>query len=1258
MSSAFGGAHVEIDITEAEDKAMPQLNAGNAWQYDWAQFMVWRRWLLVTALLTSCIILAISAVHLKTSYEKLMDVLQRCDDGSDPTIYSPSDGKFVARDAVLDDLLQPLDIAGKTSRFVCAPPANGVTGYSFGQEMNCSTEVNQPDVLPDSGNMFGECKWFPFAPWMKDLPTPMHQTLSNSTVSQAFGFGNMNFMSKASGAGCGAGNKQYAQAQTCICSTNLEVFDSFSFLNFAAANLGDALNDDDPAKLRSILRFADPMYCQAPSFAHSNVCGDRGACTTQTPTGVNLHKKRCAVTLSNGIRQEGIVSKFAGEFEACYFSKDAKLYNAKEYADRFPKAEERSCCQPAEYLFKRALWNTSSAALEYFKLALNLIVVAMNVLCAAVAIAYWNNWKVSRTAVFIAWVFPFVLKFTENSIPAFEAQRVDPVVVASLALDYGLLQLGYPSFDSLKQISTILISDAVRQGLVGPGKAGKLVKGDGLNCGESTRYLEMFADTFNTTELSRIEEHTWNNYPTLGDYFRQEQELGDFASEVGFGPRGRCAGMAFAADYVCENPTEFGFAYNATPPECGICGDGSFCRYDSETNTASGCCGSCLGKIQTAVGISSWIPTEMLATQNWNTYAKCVEGGSVTYESKECNRYQAYVPMELNLPRLFSCDPLGTFKYIQSVSDSAPFDSVTKIPALGETCGALGTPESQACFSAYSVLPLSVDFLVPYSMDQASVVLKWVYAELVDKATLAINIGVRLRAAGAAAAGMLPITIAILPGIAKGAMQAKLIVPQASLISYVLVVVPILQIPMLGAVMCVLIQAGGTWKVCGSVYFFMCAQVLPIYAASRATGPHSCPRAFKIAYKGGKIAQLKIICLLCAVGLAISALFDSGLTSAIDLKSLLGSGISMKALKVLSILLNFIKGKTFTTVMSADLLLQLLITLEGFKLLMPERAMECREKLTAGLLLSLSPDDAAHMLAKYDADGDGEFDEEEITEMMKEVGGDKVRRLQQFEDECVSVRQKRKAKHDAKAGQKPDAPPLTELQGVWLAEGQRPEGGEFEQNVTASKSLTSNLEMAAVGRSASHPRHPVHQPQPLRSPMSAAEAMAAAPLSAAQLNEGVRLQSDSHSTDTHSTDTHSHTQVEPPVSGAHRTYIEKDDAFLLSRSQHQLAELKRGRSGQSRPTDHGSANTTLLPMEPPPPQRNDIVTNITLLPMDRASANIALLEQQIRQRKHQLTPDAHRTLTQEAADDCLEPSATSCGPRSVQWQGSARQSSC
>ena len=76
----------------------------------------------------------------------------------------------------------------------------------------------------------------------------------------------------------------------------------------------------------------------------------------------------------------------------------------------------------------------------------------------------------------------------------------------------------------------------------------------------------------------------------------------------------------------------------------------------------------------------------------------------------------------------------------------------------------------------------------------------------------------------------------------------KEILPESALIGYVLVVAPMMQLPLMATVLCVIIQFGGTWTVFAAVWLFVSFQLAPILAGVNALGPHSSSYAFKLAH--------------------------------------------------------------------------------------------------------------------------------------------------------------------------------------------------------------------------------------------------------------------------------------------------------------------------------------------------------------------------------------------------------------------------
>ena len=67
---------------------------------------------------------------------------------------------------------------------------------------------------------------------------------------------------------------------------------------------------------------------------------------------------------------------------------------------------------------------------------------------------------------------------------------------------------------------------------------------------------------------------------------------------------------------------------------------------------------------------------------------------------------------------------------------------------------------------------------------------------------------------------------------------------------YILVLVPILQLPILAIVLCMAVQISGNWFMWMAVVCFMGVVLTPLIAASKSTGPHSSPLHYKVEKSG------------------------------------------------------------------------------------------------------------------------------------------------------------------------------------------------------------------------------------------------------------------------------------------------------------------------------------------------------------------------------------------------------------------------
>jgi hypothetical protein len=298
-------------------------------------------------------------------------------------------------------------------------------------------------------------------------------------------------------------------------------------------------------------------------------------------------------------------------------------------------------------------------------------------------------------------------------------------------------------------------------------------------------------------------------------------------------------------------------------------------------------------------------------------------------------------------------------------------------------------PGDIKCDAFLDVMPLVVDVQIPTWLEEIEKVAADTHAKLLQVASDASFVSLRVQSAAKTALALFPITIALLPGFSKGAKQVKRIVPPSPLVGYVLAFMPILQVPLMATVLGMLAQLIGSWGFFVAVWSIMIAQVMPVVGLFRAVGPHEDYKAFVKAKKGPcGFIPVRVCLLLVALGCFVKETVDffakSGLASNLGMEDV-ASKSSLIITTVFGFLLNFMKGKTITTVMSADCLMRMMISLRRFDVVHEKLVGLCSERMLAGMLASLTPKHSNELRAKYDADGDGNFDAEEIKKMVSEV---------------------------------------------------------------------------------------------------------------------------------------------------------------------------------------------------------------------------------------------------------------------------------
>jgi hypothetical protein len=220
--------------------------------------------------------------------------------------------------------------------------------------------------------------------------------------------------------------------------------------------------------------------------------------------------------------------------------------------------------------------------------------------------------------------------------------------------------------------------------------------------------------------------------------------------------------------------------------------------------------------------------------------------------------------------RLLTCDPGNTMRIFQwqqnsgksgrtpgigpSISQALNATSpqhIKTVPALGPQCQSdskwmIGQGNPMGCFTMNTeALPLPIDAQITLVVDSFQDSMKSLFKSAVEKSETLISAGVRVSAAGKSAVGLLPITFALLPGLAKGTKKVKSIVPTNPWAAFILVVVPPMQLPMLACVLCVLIQIGGSPWIWGGILCFLIVIQMPVLAAVSGTGPHENGLVFK-----------------------------------------------------------------------------------------------------------------------------------------------------------------------------------------------------------------------------------------------------------------------------------------------------------------------------------------------------------------------------------------------------------------------------
>eukprot|EP00937_MAST-01D_sp_MAST-1D-sp2_P002391 g2391.t1 len=197
-----------------------------------------------------------------------------------------------------------------------------------------------------------------------------------------------------------------------------------------------------------------------------------------------------------------------------------------------------------------------------------------------------------------------------------------------------------------------------------------------------------------------------------------------------------------------------------------------------------------------------------------------------------------------------------------------------------------------------------------------------------ESSTTFFNLMQRIGLSIKATVALLPLALSLLPGMAKGALFSKLIMPSAALPGWVFVAVPILYVPMISVTLLSVVQLLSHYLVSLGIVFFVSANLVPLYGAMTLTKAYVSPgevreRAF-IFSKRAKLVQkaLKLAAFGCFIGYLVVIV---GGDEFIQLKGLIERALQGSALALVKMVMSAVTNYLITTVLVADLLLVVII---------------------------------------------------------------------------------------------------------------------------------------------------------------------------------------------------------------------------------------------------------------------------------------------------------------------------------------------
>jgi hypothetical protein len=211
---------------------MPQLDPNVEMQFRWMQFLVWRRWMAVAALIISISIAAVTVGDSIIRFRIYDDKVRRCDAGMKSGFdknYDPEYGTTNPNE-IMENMLKKFSASQSALVMKGMPTGAGVNLEEFNVPPLSAPGLNHK-LANTNRYVIGECRWAPFESFSK-MPGAPPQVVPEGSASDPFATlknPNLPFLNVDSAkTGCHPKDKkQYAQQRSCLCSYNLQTWEDY-----------------------------------------------------------------------------------------------------------------------------------------------------------------------------------------------------------------------------------------------------------------------------------------------------------------------------------------------------------------------------------------------------------------------------------------------------------------------------------------------------------------------------------------------------------------------------------------------------------------------------------------------------------------------------------------------------------------------------------------------------------------------------------------------------------------------------------------------------------------------------------------------------------------------------------------------------------------------------------------------------------------------------------------------------------------------